>query len=165
MIFCERPWYNEPGREMMESKSRSDRYNEDVRTLTLRYAILPWIERGDPKGKGKDHVFAEEPPPSLWKDIIRLHLQASAKDILNSSKLAASKSKNPLPRSPSVLELLIYRVCSSMDVTGAFKQPPVGHELPHVQREIPCAFYDIRVKCESRCANFFLALSSTLCTI
>ncbi|OTA76487.1 hypothetical protein M434DRAFT_42482, partial [Hypoxylon sp. CO27-5] len=39
MILCEQPWYNEPGREDYENKAQSAKYNNDVRTWTMQYAL------------------------------------------------------------------------------------------------------------------------------
>lgn len=96
MIFCENPWYNEPGRENRDGKTQSAKYNNDVRGWTLQHALLPWIEACGAKGrKGKSSsTMPDEPSLSLWKDTARLYIQTNAKAILDSSRVAASNSKN-----------------------------------------------------------------------
>lgn len=95
MIFCEHPWYNEPGRENSEgSKTQSARYNNEVRAWTLRHALQPWIDASGAKDKGKRAITTPDELPSLWQETAQLYLQVNAKDILESSRLAALNSKN-----------------------------------------------------------------------
>lgn len=70
MIFCEEPMYNEPG-EMAgpQSSSRSKAYNENIRVLTMRYAMVDWMER----------------PPKLWQDVVKLHFKRNANQILRTT--------------------------------------------------------------------------------
>ncbi|KAI2470812.1 hypothetical protein F4781DRAFT_158799 [Annulohypoxylon bovei var. microspora] len=94
MILCEQPWYNEPGREEAENKVQSTRYNNEVRTWTMKYAIMPWINAVGTKGANQEGDAAAE-ATSIWQETARLYLEANAKEVLLSTKQAASKSKKP----------------------------------------------------------------------
>ncbi|KAK4207753.1 hypothetical protein QBC37DRAFT_405897 [Rhypophila decipiens] len=43
MIFCEQPWYNEPGYEQRPDQARSDNYNRSIQIYTVRYAMMHWL--------------------------------------------------------------------------------------------------------------------------
>ncbi len=43
MIFTDKPWYNEPGRERATDQAASDRYNSQVQGWTLQHATLYWL--------------------------------------------------------------------------------------------------------------------------
>ena len=75
-------------------------------------------------------------------------------------KTPEHRARGVLAREPSVLEYLMYWLCTAMSGPKTFKHPPVGNEPPHIQRELPCVYYDVRMKCESQCMNFVLGLSS-----
>ncbi|KAI0879910.1 uncharacterized protein GGS22DRAFT_103269 [Annulohypoxylon maeteangense] len=92
MILCEQPWYNEPGREELENKTQSTKYNNEVRTWTMKYALLPWINAVGAKDRVQDGDTSAA-VTSVWQETARLYLQANAKEIMHSSKQASSKSK------------------------------------------------------------------------
>ncbi|KAI2778034.1 hypothetical protein F4815DRAFT_494972 [Daldinia loculata] len=109
MIFCGEPWYNEPGRECSKDKTQSDKYNNNVRSMTMQYAQLPWVKAVNAKDTTQDVVSGPN-MVSLWKETARLYFRANTKDILNviksSSKLnvfnlqdAAKALKNALKAS------------------------------------------------------------------
>jgi ubiquitin-protein ligase len=70
MILCEEPWYNEPGRENNvehgQQNYRSVSYNQQVRRLTVCYAMLTWL-----------HL-----PSPLWKDVVIEHFTKNGNKIL-----------------------------------------------------------------------------------
>lgn len=70
MVLCEQPWYNEPGREDSYSsspaKSASEHYNRRLRELTVRLAMIDWLEK----------------MPPIWEDVIKQHFQSNADKIL-----------------------------------------------------------------------------------
>lgn len=72
------------------------------------------------------------------------------------------KGKQPLSRTPTILELLVYWTVSSMHLPDSFEVPPVCDEVPYFPRELPCVMYDIRTKCDAACAAYFQALSAPL---
>ena len=43
MIFCDEPWYNEPGRERSRNDAQSKAYNAAVRAMTVQYALMSWM--------------------------------------------------------------------------------------------------------------------------
>ncbi|PSN60710.1 hypothetical protein BS50DRAFT_681303 [Corynespora cassiicola Philippines] len=61
MIFCENPNANQPGDE-----GRVGVTNWPYQEATVRVGLLPWLES----------------PPSLWKDVIKLHFKANANRII-----------------------------------------------------------------------------------
>ncbi|KAF3065241.1 putative ubiquitin-conjugating enzyme protein 17 [Daldinia childiae] len=89
MIFCEEPWYNEPGRERSIDKPKSDSYNNHVRSMTMQYAQLPWVKAINAKDETKDAVAGPGMVP-VWKETARLYLRANTKDILNAIKGAGT---------------------------------------------------------------------------
>ena len=103
LIFCEKPYYNEPGREMHSNEGDSQQYNCLVRTRTIRLAILPCV-RAIAQDEGS--CVIDEPPRSkelqylcpdasyhsnarkiapYWRDIVRLYLHTYAGDLLKNS--------------------------------------------------------------------------------
>jgi hypothetical protein len=75
MIFCEKPWYNEPANEDLyhldsaSNDSPSAAYNQHIRRYTIRIAMLGWLE---------------ELPP-LWKDVVEQHFKTNADKILHTA--------------------------------------------------------------------------------
>lgn len=43
MVFCDKPWYNEPGRERQPSESASESYNRGIHEWTVQHAMLKWL--------------------------------------------------------------------------------------------------------------------------
>ncbi|KAH7402570.1 hypothetical protein BKA66DRAFT_449066 [Pyrenochaeta sp. MPI-SDFR-AT-0127] len=84
MIFCEEPWYNEPGREASYQKgfghNAAVAYNQKIREHTVRYAMLQWLEH----------------PPQLWQAVVDHHFNANANKILQAVDEWA-KTKIPPP--------------------------------------------------------------------
>ncbi|KAF2270792.1 hypothetical protein CC78DRAFT_588598 [Lojkania enalia] len=66
MILCDEPICNEPSQEGFRGSSESQSYNQNLRKLTTRYAILDWVEN----------------PPALWKDITVQHFKRNGARIL-----------------------------------------------------------------------------------
>ncbi|KAI1138433.1 hypothetical protein F5Y05DRAFT_404186 [Hypoxylon sp. FL0543] len=95
MILCEQPWYNEPGREDHENQSQSAKYSNDVRALTMVYALLPWIKTT----RAQDTAPAAptvEAVTSFWQETVQLYLRANAMDILQSLQQAVQKARRPM---------------------------------------------------------------------
>ncbi|KAI1076671.1 hypothetical protein F5B20DRAFT_315608 [Whalleya microplaca] len=108
MILCEQPWYNEPGRENCENKTQSVRYNNEVRSWTLQYALLPWIHatRAPTRANGSAtgpvanaginvEALGVNMAP-VWCETANLYLRANAKEIAESAMQANLKSKNAM---------------------------------------------------------------------
>ncbi|KAI1767988.1 hypothetical protein GGR53DRAFT_54214 [Hypoxylon sp. FL1150] len=105
MIFCENPWYNEPGRENRESLSQSAKYNDAIRVLTSNYAIHPWVEtlildlegkfREDASKKSNNTAIPNEPSLSIWKDTALTYLKVNSQDIISSTRGALLCSMDP----------------------------------------------------------------------
>jgi hypothetical protein len=61
MVFCEDPWYNEPGRAKNPAASKA--HNEELQGHTVRHAMLEWLKPGvDP----------------VWGDVVEKHFKACA---------------------------------------------------------------------------------------
>ncbi|KAI8956756.1 hypothetical protein F5Y11DRAFT_353304 [Daldinia sp. FL1419] len=95
MIFCEEPWYNEPGRERSTNKKQSDVYNDQVRSMTMQFAQIPWIKASRMTEASREAVTAPE-TISLWQETARLYLRANIKDILESIDGVVKVSDPPL---------------------------------------------------------------------
>ncbi|KAI0828772.1 hypothetical protein F5Y06DRAFT_302258 [Hypoxylon sp. FL0890] len=108
MILCEQPWYNEPGREDYENKAQSARYNNDVRTWTMQYALLPWINATGTHNTDQGATTTA----SIWQETAQLYLRANGKDILHSSKQASLKSKK------SALLAAVKHISTSLQEKG-----------------------------------------------
>ncbi|KAJ4384205.1 hypothetical protein N0V86_001052 [Didymella sp. IMI 355093] len=70
MVFCEQPWYNEPGRERGLASGAADptaeRYNREIRELTVRLGMLDWLEN----------------TPQIWRNVVEQHFKFSADKML-----------------------------------------------------------------------------------
>ncbi|KAJ4413118.1 hypothetical protein N0V91_000092 [Didymella pomorum] len=86
MVFCEQPWYNEPGRERSYGKGTADavaeRYNCGLRELTVRLGLLDWLEN----------------TPQIWRDVLEQHFKANADKILRTVIKWNQKKQPALPR-------------------------------------------------------------------
>jgi ubiquitin-protein ligase len=81
LILCEEPWYNEPGRENARRPGQenlsSTAYNHHVRKLTVRHAMLGWLEK----------------PPLLWKDVVVQHFKQNGNEILETVSKWSTENK------------------------------------------------------------------------
>jgi hypothetical protein len=64
MIFCDEPWYNEPGRQTNAAASRA--HNRELQGHTVQHAMLNWLKPG---------------VDSVWADVVRKHFETSAQSI------------------------------------------------------------------------------------
>ncbi|KAF1934135.1 uncharacterized protein M421DRAFT_415181 [Didymella exigua CBS 183.55] len=87
MVFCEQPWYNEPGRERKFASSiaskAADRYNREIRELTVRLGMLDWLEKA----------------PQIWREVMDQHFNSNADKVLR-TVTEWSKQFSPGPRRP-----------------------------------------------------------------
>jgi hypothetical protein len=67
MIFCDEPWCNEPGREAHRGTQMSKDYNKTVHALTVRYAMLNWLQANH---------------DTVWNDIVTEHFRNNADTIV-----------------------------------------------------------------------------------
>ncbi|KAF1841701.1 uncharacterized protein K460DRAFT_369710 [Cucurbitaria berberidis CBS 394.84] len=79
MIFCDEPWYNEPGREAAYHRGSGQdpaaAYNQTIREHTVRHAMLTWLDR----------------PPQLWHAVVESHFKQNANNILKTVEEWAKK--------------------------------------------------------------------------
>ncbi|KAI1263772.1 hypothetical protein F5Y18DRAFT_116023 [Xylariaceae sp. FL1019] len=106
MIFCENPWYNEPGRETHPNKAQSTRFNQTVAGYTFDLGILPWLSLtpGEHRPAG--------PPNRLWKDIAVFVLKNRGQEILKAYQGHAS-TKLPGQFPPEAMQALEMAVTPS----------------------------------------------------
>jgi hypothetical protein len=64
MIFCDEPWYNEPGRVANAAASKA--HNRELQGHTVRHAMLNWLKPG---------------VDSVWADVVQKHFETSAQSI------------------------------------------------------------------------------------
>ena len=75
MIFCEEPWYNEPGREDpritrdVRPAPISNRYTSKVRVQTVQYCMLPWLQA-----------------QGIWGEIVAKHFRTNKQQILGTTQ-------------------------------------------------------------------------------
>ncbi|KAI9709516.1 MAG: glycylpeptide N-tetradecanoyltransferase [Bogoriella megaspora] len=67
MIFCERPWFNEPGRERVEDHGQSDNYNRTCRANTVEHAMVYWLEGNE----------------GIWGDVVMQHFASKKEELLS----------------------------------------------------------------------------------
>ncbi|CAO2657333.1 Nn.00g034590.m01.CDS01 [Neocucurbitaria sp. VM-36] len=86
MIFCEEPWYNEPGREIAYHRSSehdpATRYNQKIREHTVRHAMLTWLDDS----------------PQLWQAVVDFHFKQNANKILQTVEEWAKQKVPNQPR-------------------------------------------------------------------
>jgi baculoviral IAP repeat-containing protein 6 len=87
MVFCEEPWYNEPGRESQRNAVASENENTTLQGHTIQYAMLPWLQKL-PVGKQSARAEAQSGDTDMyvWSDVVRRHFAANGKAILETVK-------------------------------------------------------------------------------
>ncbi|RYP72300.1 hypothetical protein DL771_004274 [Monosporascus sp. 5C6A] len=100
MILCEQPWYNEPGRERFPNAAMSNQYNDEVRSWTLQYAILPWATAMGAQGDGEATTVAGRTRSAAaavprvaphWRKTAQLYLRMHARDIIDAAQTALDR--------------------------------------------------------------------------
>ncbi|CAK4031407.1 Hypothetical predicted protein [Lecanosticta acicola] len=94
MIFCEKPWENEPGRENYPNAECSNKmYNQSLYPHTIRTAMLDWLEGRQHPAAHRRHLrmpteFRDplSPPSStddsVWTEIAKKHFESCEGDII-----------------------------------------------------------------------------------
>ncbi|OAA65622.1 ubiquitin-conjugating enzyme [Niveomyces insectorum RCEF 264] len=112
MIFCEEPYYNEPGREHTKNDLLSAQENYSLQGHTIEHAMLYWLRRlrrqsspttttttsattktaadayGDQAGaawppKGVATSSKARPETRIWDEVVRQHFTVHGRDIIN----------------------------------------------------------------------------------
>ncbi|TPX12817.1 uncharacterized protein E0L32_006697 [Thyridium curvatum] len=67
MIFCEKPYYNEPGFEVSSNEAASKLENTRIQSATVKHAIMPWLRRLAPSipPPPQQQQQQQQPPPAL----------------------------------------------------------------------------------------------------
>ena len=92
MIFCDEPWYNEPGRENQPNDAASRDYNVRIQSLTIPYALVDWLCKPNP----------------IWQEVVEKHFATHGDEILSivkgwGTKAMVLQQQCPTqPRPPSV---------------------------------------------------------------
>jgi hypothetical protein len=77
MIFCDEPWYNEPGREATPNEMASTEYNMRIQSLTVPFALSSWLRSKHP----------------IWQDVVDKHFSVRGEYILSLVKGWAAKEQ------------------------------------------------------------------------
>lgn len=91
MIFCENPYYNEPGHELHANDQKSAAYNCSTRVATVQYAIEPWV--GVHQGNTGRTIHPSS-SSTTWRVVAETHLRLFAADIDAATSIASSKVPN-----------------------------------------------------------------------
>lgn len=100
MIFCEEPWYNEPGREGRKNQARSDQENHFLQGATIEHAMLHWLNKLPVRPAHHNTLsnvttrsaakaataLAGDTDMYVWEDVVRQHFAAHSKSILETVK-------------------------------------------------------------------------------
>ena len=106
MVFCEEPWYNEPGRESRRNKSASEKENAFLQGATIEHAMLYWLNKlpapssaaGSGPGSGSrapTSATAGDTDMYLWHDVVQGHFAAHGKAILETVRNRKGKKLIP----------------------------------------------------------------------
>lgn len=101
MVFCDEPWYNEPGRERQPNKGASDQYNRSVQEWTIQHAMLPWLN-GSSVGK----AAADPDTNYFWGEVVRRHFDANGKTIADTVRAWKNKAGKNGRLAPLTTELV-----------------------------------------------------------
>lgn len=138
MIFCEEPWYNEPG---MEARSKMDdspsvAYNYRVRKLTVRLAMLDWLEEISP----------------TWADVVEQHFRSNADAILHTVIDWGTQPKPTIPAARRMVAFYekgfgesydtmlpkLHHCLQTYGATVALPSPLPSPEVAEPQAKRPC---------------------------
>ena len=95
MIFCDQPWYNEPGREINSAgDDQSKAYNRTLYPGTVQYAMLDWLEKkryplargrlystGRRLGGPEQNQASQDTNNDIWQEIVKKHFESKEKEI------------------------------------------------------------------------------------
>ena len=110
MVFNDNPESNEPGVPARRDSLPARGYNEIVRYLTVRFAMLAWVESAI---------------PALWKDVVESHFRKNGNKIVSTiEKWARIPSRPP--------HLCIY-IPFLYDLSP---NPTVASLIPRLQKEL-----------------------------
>ena len=117
MVFCDKPWYNEPGRERQPNESASDSYNRGIHEWTVQHAMLKWLnstsscsslraggraipdvvvplaKNARPMSAGAISSAARSADEYIWGDVVREHFSAHGKAIVETVKKWKAKGQ------------------------------------------------------------------------
>lgn len=88
MIFCENPYYNEPGYELQPNDAKNTAYSTNTRVATIQYAIHPWVSSIPATTSGPMHAT---PISSTWRTVAQTHLKLFAAEMDAAISIAARK--------------------------------------------------------------------------
>lgn len=91
MILCEDPLCNEPGFNGLRGSAEGRRYNQSVRSLTVHYAMLDWLNN----------------PPQLWKELVTQHFRKNKNKILQTVTQWESGASSNYGRGRGIEESLL----------------------------------------------------------
>lgn len=84
MVFCDEPYYNEPGWSSYKNDSQSNSYNRNLYRATTQVAILQWLDAMEERQKGKNKATAKG--DDLWDEVLLRHFSKNADSIMRTLK-------------------------------------------------------------------------------
>ena len=119
LILCEKPWYNEPGRELDSDERSAIRYNLYVQYWTIRFAILPWARGLATKG-------SEPAASKITAQKYELGPSANLTDIMTSSVKYKENAREMPPYWRDIVELYLKKYAAGLleRASEAMKQVP-----------------------------------------
>lgn len=95
MIFVERPYYNEPGYEIVPNHAGSEAYDRNIECNTVYHAIMPWLQAlGNSPSTSQYSNTASPADCQIWGYIALKHLQLQKPAILAKVREWSRKSSS-----------------------------------------------------------------------
>ncbi|VBB75947.1 Putative baculoviral IAP repeat-containing protein [Podospora comata] len=115
MIFVERPYYNEPGYEIVPNHAGSEAYDRNIECDTVYHAIMPWLQAlGNSPSTSQYSNTASPADCQIWGDIALKHLQLQKPAILAKVREWSRKSSSRV--SGSMVSMLEKALSGSLAV-------------------------------------------------
>jgi baculoviral IAP repeat-containing protein 6 (apollon) len=122
LILVEQPYFNEPGyeREMNTptGQTNSANYNENIRTMAMRYAVLEQLRRPSPG----------------FEDVIRSHFRVKRAELLNQCRSWLSQAQNSRDQMRQMVEDVRAEL-QKLDPSTPLQDPPPEPDKKQKERE------------------------------
>lgn len=114
MVFCEKPFYNEPGHEHRpDGEYLSRRYNARFQASTIYHAMIEWINIMD---------------RSIWKPVIEKHFVETAQKCMSLSNRWANEARQIVG--------LRYGVMDGPRWSGDHANPYTAADVPKAAQQL-----------------------------
>ncbi|EFX02387.1 ubiquitin-conjugating enzyme [Grosmannia clavigera kw1407] len=91
MIFCDEPYYNEPGREVRKEPAASAQENASLQKNTVQHAMLYWLnllsldKENGRNGTATISSSLAFPDMAVWEDVVRKHFELNGHAIIQAA--------------------------------------------------------------------------------